>query len=310
MEMAPLLVVLGLVLLAVGAEAVVRAGARVARRFAVPPLVVGITIVSVGTSLPELAIGVDGALRGAGPLVVGNVVGTNIVNLLLILGLGAVLAPVLLDRTTLRRDLPAIVMVAVITALLLLDGELSRVDAIVLVFLAMGYTGLVLRQRSGTVESEVDDPRGSAVRDAIVLVAGLAAVVGGAELLVSGAVELAQLWGVDDDVIGLTVVAIGTSAPELVTLIVATIRGERGLALGNLIGSSVYNLALVLGVSALVRPLAVSDPIVRFDLPVMVAVVLLLVPVFWSGRRISRIEGTGLVVAYLVYLGAVLVVRI
>ncbi|WP_221933534.1 calcium/sodium antiporter [Aeromicrobium piscarium] len=308
--MAPLLVVLGLVLLAVGAEAVVRAGARVARRFAVPPLVVGITIVSVGTSLPELAIGVDGALRGAGPLVVGNVVGTNIVNLLLILGLGAVLAPVLLDRTTLRRDLPAIVMVAVITALLLLDGELSRVDAIVLVFLAMGYTGLVLRQRSGTVESEVDDPRGSAVRDAIVLVAGLAAVVGGAELLVSGAVELAQLWGVDDDVIGLTVVAIGTSAPELVTLIVATIRGERGLALGNLIGSSVYNLALVLGVSALVRPLAVSDPIVRFDLPVMVAVVLLLVPVFWSGRRISRIEGTGLVVAYLVYLGAVLVVRI
>lgn len=308
--MVPLLVVLGLVLLAVGAEAVVRAGARVARRFAVPPLVVGITIVSVGTSLPELAIGVDGALRGAGPLVVGNVVGTNIVNLLLILGLGAVLAPVLLDRTTLRRDLLAIVMVAVITALLLLDGELSRVDAIVLVFLAMGYTGLVLRQRSGTVESEVDDPRGSAVRDAIVLVAGLAAVVGGAELLVSGAVELAQLWGVDDDVIGLTVVAIGTSAPELVTLIVATIRGERGLALGNLIGSSVYNLALVLGVSALVRPLAVSDPIVRFDLPVMVAVVLLLVPVFWSGRRISRIEGTGLVVAYLVYLGAVLVVRI
>ncbi|MBM9462347.1 calcium/sodium antiporter [Aeromicrobium sp. YIM 150415] len=308
--MAPLLVVLGLVLLAVGAEAVVRAGARVARRFAVPPLVVGITIVSVGTSLPELAVGVDGALRGAGPLVVGNIVGTNIVNLLLILGLGAVLAPVLLDRTTLRRDLPAIVVVAVITALLLVDGELSRVDAIVLVILAVGYTGLVLRQRSGAVESEVDDAHGSPVRDVIVLVAGLAAVVGGAELLVSGAVELARLWGVDDDVIGLTVVAIGTSAPELVTLIVATIRGERGLALGNLIGSSVYNLALVLGASALVRPLAVSDPIVRFDLPVMVAVVLLLVPVFWSGRRISRTEGAGLVVAYLVYLGAVLVVRI
>ena len=308
--MAPLLVLLGLVLLAVGAEGVVRSGARVARRFSVPPLVVGITIVSVGTSLPELAVGVDGALRGAGPLVVGNIVGTTIVNLLLILGLGAVLAPVLLDRATLRRDLPVIVLVAVVTALLLMDGELSRVDAIVLVLLAVGYTGVVLRQRSGSIEGEAEAPGGSSIRDGIILVAGLAAVVGGAELLVGGAVELARLWGVDDDVIGLTVVAIGTSAPELVTLIVATIRGERGLALGNLIGSSVYNLALVLGVSALVRPLAVSDPIVRFDLPVMAAVVLLLVPIFWSGRRISRIEGAGLVVAYLVYLGTVLVLRI
>ncbi len=307
--MAPLLVLLGLVLLAAGAEGVVRSGARVARRFSVPPLVVGITIVSVGTSLPELAVGVDGALRDAGPLVVGNIVGTNIVNLLLILGLGAALAPVLLDRSPLRRDLPAVVLVAVLTAGLLLDGELSRIDAAVLLAVAVVYTGLVLRDRSGAAESDAD-VGGSPVRDGVILVAGLAAVVGGAELLVGGAVDLARQWGVDDDVIGLTVVAIGTSAPELVTLVVATIRGERGLALGNLIGSSVYNLALVLGVSALARPLAVSDPIVVFDLPVMLASVLLLVPVFWTGRRISRVEGAALMAAYLAYLLAVLVLRV
>lgn len=307
--MAPLLVLLGLVLLAAGAEGVVRSGARVARRFSVPPLVVGITIVSVGTSLPELAVGVDGALRDAGPLVVGNIVGTNIVNLLLILGLGAALAPVLLDRSTLRRDLPAVVLVAVLTAGLLLDGELSRIDAAVLLAVAVVYTGLVLRDRSGAAESDAD-VGGSPVRDGVILVAGLAAVVGGAELLVGGAVDLARQWGVDDDVIGLTVVAIGTSAPELVTLVVAAIRGERGLALGNLIGSSVYNLALVLGVSALARPLAVSDPIVAFDLPVMLASVLLLVPVFWTGRRISRVEGAALMAAYLAYLLAVLVLRV
>ncbi|SDC05237.1 cation:H+ antiporter [Raineyella antarctica] len=314
----------GLVALVAGAEGIVRYGTRLAERLGVSPLLVGLTVVSVGTSAPELAVGIQAMSRGEGSLVLGNLSGSNMVNLLLVLGLAAVFRPVVLQRQTLRLDLPAMVLSSVLVLLLSFDGALSRWEGLVLLAVAVGYTALLIRtarRQAGarvamTVESGMaevlpaPDPRAVAV-DLVLLVIGIAVVVVGADWLVRGAVGIAVLFGVSESLIGLTVVAIGTSLPELATTISALIRHNHHIAVGNLIGSSTYNLTFVLGTSLLSGPGVVGlDPVlVRVDLPLMVAAVLLCIPVFVIGRRITRPEGVLFVVVYAGYLTYLIALR-
>jgi len=316
-------IILGLAALIVGAELVVRYGARLARRLGVPPIIVGLTIVSIGTSAPELAVGIDAFRNDAGSLAIGNIAGTNIVNLLLILGFSAILRPIFIGTQTLRLDLPAIAAASVLLFVLTLDGSLSIVDGVILVVVALGYTGLLIwmtKRESARVLAEFaheyppqrhHGPWWEPVLQLVLLVVGLVIIVFGADWLVSGAVDLAEAAGVSDALIGLTIVAIGTSAPELATTIISTIRGDRDIAVGNLIGSSIYNLTFILGISLFFAPGAIEvDPmLIAVDLPIMVLVALACIPVFLTGKRMSRREGWAFVIAYVAYLAYLIIAR-
>lgn len=316
-----LLIAAGLVGLVIGAEILVRGGSAIATRLGVSPLLIGLTVVSIGTSLPELAVGIDAARLGAGPLAVGNIAGTNIVNLLLILGLSAAMIPLALGRQTIRLDLPVMVGSAVLLLLLSLNGSLSRGDGVILLAVAIIYTGVVihLELRTGA-DARAGLSSGGAPSGEVIpvsppwqaiaqLLGGIALVVVAADWLVKGAIRAATDLGVSEAFIGLTIVAIGTSAPELVTTVVSTIRGDRDLAIGNLFGSSVYNITFILGASALVMPLEITGELIRIDIPLMAAVAVLCVPVFLTGRRVSRFEGIGFVIGYVVYLAILIVFR-
>ncbi|MEO9329091.1 calcium/sodium antiporter [Gordonia aurantiaca] len=311
------LILAGLTGLVLGAEFLVRGGSAVATRLGVSPLLVGLTIVSIGTSMPELAVGLDATLNDAGPLAVGNIAGTNIVNILLILGLSSAMVPLALAKQTLRLDLPTMSISAVLMLVLCLNGSLGRIDGVILLLLGIGYTVAAirweLRERATPVEAEIAEELpakgGPLWLRALELFGGMVAVVVAADWLVDGSVSIATDLGVSEAFIGLTIVAIGTSAPELVTTVMSTIRGDRDLAIGNLIGSSVYNIVFILGVTALVKPVEVTDDLIRVDIPLMTAVAVLCIPVFLSGRRVSRPEGIGFVALYVVYLGVLLAFR-
>jgi cation:H+ antiporter len=306
-----LLVVAGLLALLGGAELLVRAGTGLATWLGLRPMVIGLTVVSIGTSVPEMAIGIDAVRHGHSGLAVGNIVGTNLVNILFILGLSALLVPVALDRRTLRFDLPAMTAAAVLLYALSLDGTLGRLDGLLLCLGGVAYTWGVLRtgrQEPAEVEADYADAvspdEHRPVRHATTMVAAVVVIVVGAELLVDGAVTAARTLGVSDAVIGLTIVAVGTSAPELVTTIVSTVRGDRDIAIGNLFGSSVYNIAAVLGVTVLAAPAGVDVPaeVLDADLVLLVVVAVATVPVLVSGARITRLEGGLFLATYVGYL--------
>ncbi|MFV8163334.1 calcium/sodium antiporter [Mycobacterium sp. 134] len=317
--------VVGLVALAIGAEVMVRGGAQLASRLGISPMLVGLTVVSIGTSLPELAVGVTAALEGSGELAVGNIAGTNVVNILFILGLSALISPLAIERRTLRFDLPVMSGAAVLLWVLAVNGVLSRLDGLILVCGAIVYTVVLIRmsrRESRATVAEyaqafpaVPEPGeatkrlgGKTVQHVAMTVTGIAVVILGAEWLVGGAVGIARAFGVSDALIGLTVVAIGTSAPELVTAIVSTVRGERDIAVGNLLGSSVYNILLILGITCMVpaNGLTLTHNLVWIDIPIMVAVSLVCIPIFISGRQVHRAEGAAMVAAYLGYLAFLL----
>jgi cation:H+ antiporter len=316
--------VIGLLALIGGAELVVRSGSRLAARFGISPMVIGVTVVAVGTSAPELAIGIEAALRGSGSLAVGNIAGTNTLNVLFILGLLALQQPVRLQSQTLKFDLPTIVGASALMWILASDGLLTGLDGGLLLLTGVVYTVLIVRaarREAAIVRTEFAREYGitkreiastaQLVRDVLWLIAGLAVIVVGAGWLVDGAVGVARGFGVSEAVIGLTIVAIGTSAPELVTAIVATLRKERDIALGNLLGSTVYNIVFILGAVALVpaEGIPVEAPLIAIDIPVMLAATIACIPVFLTGSRIRRLEGFAFIAAYLVYLTYLLVAR-
>jgi len=317
------LVLAGLVVLTLGAEMIVRGGSALAARLGVSPLIIGLTFVAIGTSAPELGIGIEAARNDQGSLAVGNIVGTNTVNILLIMGLSAALRPLALQVQTLRRELPAIVVASLVLAFLARDGLLTILDGVVLLVLGAAFTWAVTRsalresfaaKRAFSGGLGLSRPRTSSTgawKEVLALAGGIAIIVSGAHVLIEGAVALARFWKVSDAFIGLTVVAIGTSAPELVTTIISTLRGNRDIAIGNLIGSSVYNIVVILGITCLASaiPLAVDDALIRFDIPVMIGVALVCLPVFLTGRRVSRGEGLMFVLAYVAYLGYLLADR-
>jgi len=312
----------GLIALIIGAEMVLRGGARFAALMGIRPLVIGLTVVSIGTSVPELAVGITAGLEGSGSIAVGNIAGTNMVNILFILGLSALFRPLELHLQVIKLDLPMMILAAGLMAGLAWDGILSAGDGIVLLAGAILYTILLLRQHeSAAVEEEFEDmcagglevscqggPKRDASRarlnNALLLAAGMGISVIGAHWAVHGAVELARSLQVSEAIIGLTVVAIGTSSPELVTTAIATVRNERDVAVGNLLGSSIYNILVILGLTCMATPggLLVERQLLMLDIPLMTGVALACVPVFWSGKRISRLEGGLGVAAYLIYL--------
>lgn len=306
----------GLLLLVAGAELIVRAGSRLAALVGIPPILIGLTIVAVGTSTPELAVGINAALQGNGSLAVGNIAGANSLNILFILGLSALLMPLSLEMRTLRFDLPVMTAAALALLVMAWDGVLTRMEGMALVTAGIAYTAAVIhwaRRESRAVIAEfskeypvppANGERRKPWSSLAVLLAGIAIVVVGAELLVDGAVALARMMGVSDAFIGLTVVAIGTCSPELVTTVVSTLRQERDIAIGNLLGSSVYNILFILGAIVIVPSagIPVETALIRIDIPVMGAAAIACVPIFLSGRRVTRMEGAALVASYLAYL--------
>lgn len=316
---AVLLFLIGLALLVVGAEQVVRGASRTATMLGISPMVIGLTIVAIGTSTPELAVGIVAGSRGEGVLAVGNIAGTNVVNLLFILGLSALLRPLPLQLQVFKLELPTIVFAAALMTLLAWDGTLSRLDGLVMFLPGLMYTValiLVTRKASRRAKKEFQQEYGphtasptrpkwrGQVRYAVLLVVGVTLTVLGAECLVRGAVAIAQALGVSATLIGLTIVAIGTSAPELVTTIVSTLRDDRDVAIGNLLGSSIYNILVILSIACMVTPggLPVEPQLLWFDIPLMAGVALGAVPVFVTGKRVSRLEGGAGVALYFAYL--------
>jgi cation:H+ antiporter len=305
----------GLGLLVLGAEWLVRGASRLAARAGVSPLVIGLTVVAFGTSAPELAVSVSSALSGRADLALGNVVGSNISNVLLILGASAIVTPLLVAARLIRLEVPIMVGVSVAVWALALDGTLARAEGVLLIAGAVGYGVLQVRQsqrETATVNQEYargfGGPPARWARDVGRVLAGCALLVVGSGLLVEGAVVAARALGVSELVIGLTIVAAGTSLPELATSILAAARGERDIAVGNVVGSNIFNMLLVLGTSAAVAPqgIAVSPAALRFDLPVMITVALACLPIFASGHVIARWEGALFLSyygAYLLYLG-------
>jgi len=308
----------GLVLLGVGAEGLVRGASRLAARLRVPPLLVGLTIVAYGTSAPETAVSAAGAVAGRGDLVLGNALGSNVFNGLAILGVAALVAPLAAQARIVRIDAPLVVAATLAVWVLAWDGTLGRPDGLLLIGAGLAYTALVVVAGRSAARHESDRATGEAATtpethrtggagvaiDVLVLVLGLVLLVTGSRWLVDGAVTLARAAGLSDLVIGLTVVAAGTSLPELGTSVLAAVRGERDVALGNIVGSNLFNLLVVLGVGGTLAPdgLAVPAGVTTIDLPVALGVALVCVPLAFTGGRIARWEGAVLLGFYLAYL--------
>ncbi|MDY0022918.1 calcium/sodium antiporter [Arenimonas caeni] len=306
-----LLFLAGLALLILGAELMVRGASRLSLSLGIAPLVVGLTVVSFGTSAPELAISVKSALGGQADLALGNVVGSNIFNVLFILGLSALVAPLVVDRQLVRQDVPILIAASLLVGGMAFDRDISRGDGAVLVLLLVAYTGLLYWSSRRAAPAELEDPLVVGADSPwlsrlwvqlLLIVAGLALLVLGSRWLVAAAIDMATALGVSPLVIGLTIVSAGTSLPEVATSVVAAARGEREIAVGNVIGSCIFNLLAVLGISALVAPqgLGVPGALLAFDLPVMFAVAVACLPVLFTGHRIGRAEGA-LFLAYYVF---------
>lgn len=302
----------GLVALYLGAEWLVRGAARLARARGVSTLVVGLTVVAFGSSAPELVVGAVAAVRDQSDVVLGNVVGSNILNIALILGISALVRPLAVEMRLLSREVPLMVAVTLMLLVLALDRLLSRVDAVLLLVGFCGYLYFMMKAAQGeshrvAVEFEEYEEAtlavadGSPLSNALLLAAGIAGLVVGAQLLLTSAVFFARLLGVTELVIGLTIVALGTSLPELATCGVAAWRGESDIAMGNAVGSNIFNILSILGVSAMIRPIRVSADLFEFEFPAMILFSALLVPLAWRGRRLGRYSGAVLVLGYVVF---------
>lgn len=310
----------GLVALVLGGELLIRGAVTVAHRLGVSQLLIGIVLLGFGTSLPEMVTSLQAAFAGAPGLAVGNVVGSNIANTLLILGVAAAIRPVAMDPRAFRRDGGVMVLATLATLAVVLIGTMGRIGGAVFVLALVTYmvTTYLLERNTESPSAEMhkaeaedlpSGPRGLPAALLLVVV-GLVVTVLGARFLVEGAVDLARGFGVSEAVIGLTLVAIGTSLPELTTSAVAALRGHSDVAIGNVIGSNIYNLLGILGVTALAYPLRIPPEIAAFDIWVMLAATVLLVVVAVSGWRITRREGGLLLSLYAGYIGYLALVRI
>lgn len=309
-----ILVLLGVTLLAAGGEALIRGSLGAARLLRVSPLLSGLVIVGFGTSAPELVVSVDAALAGRPDIAIGNVVGSNIGNVLLILGICALITPLAVKPLALRRDAVTVVAASLLFLLLVGGSALGRADGAVflvalIAYLAWAYwterfhaaPSAELHQAEAKELTAI--PRTASLMGATVLM-GLLLLIGGAQVLLKGAVGIAEHFDVSEAVIGLTLVAVGTSMPELSISVIAAIRGHADVAVGNVLGSNIFNLLGILGVSALLQPLPVHARILQFDQWIMLSAALLLLLFLFTGRRLSRLEGGILFAGYGIYVGA------
>jgi len=311
----------GLIVLIIGAELLVRGSSRLAAAFGVPPLVIGLTIVALGTASPEIAVSLQAAVSGQGDITIGNVIGSNIFNILFVLGVSAMLTRILIAEQLIRLDAPIIIGISVLTYLLVLDRHLSRLDGAILIAGMLAYTVFSLRQsrkESKGVQEEYAQEYAkkeaptllNILKNLVFIAAGLGLLVLGARWLVDSATSIAVSLGVSELVIGLTIVAAGTSLPEVATSVIAAIRGESDIAVGNAVGSNIYNLLGVLGIAGLLSPggINIAENAFRFDLPVMIFVAVVTLPIFYIDNRISRLEG-GVLFSYYILYTAYLILR-
>jgi cation:H+ antiporter len=309
------LFVAGIILLISGAELLVRGASRLAVAVGVTPLVVGLTVVAFGTGSPELAVGIQASMAGQADITIGNVVGSNIFNVLFILGISAIIAPLIVSQQLVRLDVPIMIVVSAAMMLMAIDGIIDRGDGLVLVAASIGYTWVLIRmsrRETAKVHSEYEQAYGATDQQkkrsrwavhALLVGIGLALLVLGSEWLVDGAVAIASAMGVSELVIGLTIIAAGTSLPEVATSIIAGLRGERDIAVGNVVGSNLFNILVVIGITAIVSPagLRVATPAINFDMPVMLAAAVLCLPIFFMNYRIGRWEGALFLSYYVFY---------
>ncbi len=304
--------IVGLVLLVWGADRFVHGAASAARNMGIAPLLIGLTVVAFATSAPEILVSVVASLRNEPGLAVGNAIGSNIVNIGLVLGCVAIIRPIQLRSATLRREMPALLAVSLLTVSLFLDQHLSRVDGLVmltgLVIVMIWLTRLGLRSSSDDPikrEFEAEIPSGVSTRAAIIwFIIGLVALLIGAELLVDGAMKIATYYQIDQVVIGIMLVALGTSLPELAVSLVSALKGEYGLAIGNIVGSNIFNLLAVIGIAATIAPIEFEPVVLSLHIFVMVAFTLALFAMTYDydGKsELSRIEGIALLLAFLAY---------
>jgi cation:H+ antiporter len=303
-----LTLIAGLALLVWGADLLVKGASRVAAGFGISPLVIGLTVVAFGTSAPEMAISVSSALKDEADIAVGNVIGSNIFNVLFILGLSALITPLVVSKQLVKVDVPIMIGVSVLAFLLSMDGRIALWEGVILFAGVIGYTIFAVRLGKATGESgEAIEGADRTALNIALIVFGLVLLVLGSQWLVSAAITIASAMGVSELVIGLTIVAAGTSMPEVATSVTAALRGQRDIAVGNVVGSNIFNILAVLGLTAIVAPggLPVSDAAIRFDYPVMMAVAVACLPIFFVGYTIHRWEGAlflGYYVAYTAYL--------
>jgi cation:H+ antiporter len=306
----------GLVALVVGAELLVRGASKLALSFGISPLVVGLTIVAMGTSAPEVAVSVGAVMGGQTDIAVGNVVGSNIFNVLFILGISALIAPLVVHAQVIRQELPIMLGAALLLVVMGWDGSITSLEAALLLVLTVVYTVfLIVQSRRATAAESTEyndeiEPAAPGAWDAKLpaqiglIVVGLAFLVVGSEWLVSSAVVFAKSLGVSDLVIGLTIVAAGTSMPEVATSVMAAIKGERDIAVGNVVGSNIFNILGCIGLSGVVAGstgLILAPSILTFDIWVLLAVTLACMPIFLSGREIARWEGGFFLAYYVAY---------
>ena len=296
-----LLLAIGFVMLVKGADWFVDGASGIAEKFRIPPLIIGLTIVAMGTSAPEAAVSITATLKGTADITVGNIVGSNILNVLVILGLSAVITPLAVGKSTVRYELPVLIGITVLLLLLGLDGTVSLTDGLILLlFFALYLTYLFVMAKKGMAEIEESDKHLKLWQALLATAVGLALVIYGSDLTVDAASAIARMLGLSERFIGLTIVALGTSLPELVTSVTAARKGSADIAIGNIVGSNVFNILFVVGLSSLVRPVPFAANF-RVDLLVALAAVVFLLLASFRKRKLSRVDGAIMLAGYAAY---------
>lgn len=307
-----LLLLAGLTVLIIGGEVLVRGAVGLSAAMKISPLVIGMTVVSFGTSAPELLVSLQSALDGNPGIAIGNVVGSNIANLALVLGLTILIFPILAEKQTKRVDFPMMMIASLLFAVFALNNMIERWEGLLFVVIIVGFTIYLIRSSRKNEKSKLEEAIGEEVnadeakeplwKSLIFLLVGLVALYFGSDWFVNGASDIASKFGLSDSVIGVTVVAFGTSAPELVASIMAAVKKQSDISVGNLIGSNIFNIFAVLGITASVKPVGVEESVVTFDMIWMLGIALLMVPMLFLGDKLGRWKGVVLIASYVIYI--------
>ena len=299
-----LFITLGFVLLVGGADYLVKGAVAIANKLKIPPLIVGLTIVAFGTSTPEFVVSIKASLNGAAGIAIGNVVGSNIANILLILGMAAMIYPLKCNRKTFLRDYKFLLFVSVLFAVLALSGIFVRWHGVLMLAILVGFIYFNYKNsRTGEVPEDAFSPLASKNWWVVtgVTLFGLIGIMYGADLLVKGAVDIARILGVSEEIIGLTIIAVGTSLPELATTVVAAVKKQNGVALGNIVGSNIWNIVFIIGLTSTIVDVNVPKQFLVYDIWVMMLATVLLLPTMLTQAKLSRSEGLVFLVLYVAY---------
>ena len=299
-----LLLIVGLAVLIYGGDLLVNGSVKIAKHFSISPLIIGMTIVAFGTSAPELIVSIKASLAGSSEIAIGNVIGSNIANLALVLGLTALIFPLAIENQSLRVDWPVMMFASGLFYLFMLDGEIARWEGIVLFSLLIGFVIWLLNiKKESSVEDDTNNTKKTSITKPILLViAGLIGLYFGSEWLLNGAVNIAKQAGISEHIIGVTIIAFGTSVPELATSAIAAFKKQADISIGNLIGSNIFNIMAVIGLTGIITPIPVSKMVLDFDIFWVIGIAFILFPLMRFGRVITRTKGIFLLAIYLAYI--------